>query len=106
MNAAPRPLRWKATFIGSIAATGAGSLLLAACADALLPPGDDAWLAVDIALWVFIAGGIYAANQQWIGRSRGQQIERLALCLLIAIPMGVAILVLAMAFLVNAVGFH
>jgi hypothetical protein len=106
MNAAPQPLRWKATLVGSIAATGAGGLLLAAGADALLPPGDDAWLAVDIALWVFIAGGIYAANQQWIGRSRGQQITRYALCLAIAIPMGAAILVLTMAFLVNAIGFH
>ena len=108
MNAAPRTLRWKATLIGSIVATGAGSLLIAVCADALLPPGDDTGLpiAVDMALWVFIAGGIYAANKQWIGRSRGQQLERFAVCLLVAIPMGVATIVLGMALIANIVGLH
>ncbi len=43
------------------------------------------------ALWVFTAGCIYAANQQWIGRIGAERAERFVLCLVIALPILLAV---------------
>lgn len=106
MSVEPLPLRWKATLTGALVAIAAGSLLVAMCSHALPKGGDNTGLAIagNIVLWAFTAVCIYAANQQWIGRARTERVERFALCLLVAVPILVAALVLGVTLYVNTGG--
>ena len=54
-------------------------------------------------MWVFTAGCIYAANQQWIGRARDEQAERFVICLFIVVPI-LPVTILATAGLNELVG--
>jgi hypothetical protein len=44
-------------------------------------------------LWALTTSFIYAANQQWIGRLRAERVERFVLCLAIAVPVQLLVLV-------------
>src|SRR3954465_3501316 len=93
----PEPLRVVRTLAGLLLAVALGSLIMGTCSfgfqqmDGLGAPGVAPLGA--IALWVFAAGSVYAANRQWLGRTRDQRLNRFALCLAIALPLLPVILI-------------
>jgi hypothetical protein len=97
MNANPRPLQWGATFAAMILATAIGGLIMGSCGYVAQTRGLSAAPAGPIAgflgLWGMTAGFIYAANQQWIGRLPKARVARFGLCLLIGLPLQVAVVV-------------
>jgi len=91
VSGAPRPLRVAPTLAGVALAIAVGSLAVGTCTFGLQQVGGAgapgiAPLAA-IAIWVFAAGCVYAANQQWQGRTREERLTRFALCMAIAIPL-------------------
>ncbi|MEO5821125.1 MAG: hypothetical protein ABIT71_11515 [Vicinamibacteraceae bacterium] len=117
MTSAPLPLRLRPTIAAFAIASAAGSLMLGTCALGLQAlesqntgspiastAGNAAVLLGAVALWVFAASCVYAANQQWIGRARDQQMERFVMCLLLAIPVFVVIVMVGMSLYVNLGG--
>ena len=48
-----------------------------------------------VAVWIATAGCLYGANEQWIGRTRQQRRARFMLCLLLAVPIQLAIVLVA-----------
>jgi len=95
MSSEPRPLQWGATLAGIILATAVGGLLMGSCGYAAQNVG---WSAAPggpipglLGLWGLTAGFIYAANQQWLGRIRQERLERFVLCLVIALPVQLAV---------------
>jgi hypothetical protein len=99
VNAEPPPLRWGATVAAIILATAVGGLLMGSCAYAIQTVGlNDAPVVVIagfLGAWALTAAFIYAANQQWIGRSGGERAERVVLCLVIALPIQFAVVTVA-----------
>lgn len=95
MNDEPLPLRWGATVAAIILAAAVGGLLMGSCGYAAQTLGVSDAPGVAIAgflgLWTMTAGFIYGANQQWIGRIRQERAERFVLCLMIALPIQLAI---------------
>jgi hypothetical protein len=92
VEARPLPLRFWPSMAAVGLAVATGSLAVGTCAFAgewaslLAAPGAGA-------LWLFAATCLYQANQQSIGRIPQERAERFVLCLLLAIPIFVAIVV-------------
>ena len=104
MSSESLPLRFVPTLAGATLAIAIGSLLLTGCAFALQGSNSSAVAVGGLgALWVFTAGCIYAANQQWIGRARDEQAERFVICLFIVVPI-LPVTILATAGLNELVG--
>jgi len=117
MNPAPVPLRLWPTVAAFAIASALGSLMLGTCALGLEaledrstgPPiasgaGNAGALIGAVALWAFAATCVYAANRQWVGRARDQQLERFVMCLLLVIPVFAVIVMVGMTLYVNLGG--
>jgi len=100
----PLPLRLGPTLAGAMLAIAVGSLLFSACSLALHGPGSSMIaLAGTVASWIFTAGCVYAANQQWLGRAVDEQAERFVICLFVSIPI-VPVTILATSGLYEVMG--
>jgi hypothetical protein len=85
-----RPLRLVPTLTAIGLAVALGSLITGTCTVGLQRVGASgapgmAPLSI-LAMWVFAAGCVYAANRQGLGRTREERLSRFALCLGIAMP--------------------
>ncbi len=90
MSAESLPLRLWPSMAAVGLAVAVGSLAVGTCAFAGEWAALLAWPGVG-ALWLFAATCLYQANQQSIGRAPQERFERFALCLLLAIPIFIAI---------------
>jgi hypothetical protein len=94
VNETPQPLRFWVSMAATLLALSAGGALAGACAYGLQRMATEVAAPIGLAaLWILTAACLYAANQQWIGRDRRQRRARFLLCLLIALPIQVGILV-------------
>jgi hypothetical protein len=86
-----RPLRLVPTLAAIGLAAALGSLITGTCTFGLQQMGASgapgiAELSI-LAIWVFAAGCVYAANRQGLGRTREERVRRFGLCLAVTMPL-------------------
>jgi hypothetical protein len=96
MSVAPLPLRLWPSLAATLLITSIGGMLMGSCAYGLQKTGIESLASVGLfAMWPVTAGCLYAANQQWIGRDPGQRPGRFMICLLLAVPIQLATIIVA-----------